>query len=262
MIAAAEIAARLGALGVARDDLLFVHSGLATAMRIAGRGPEEKMATIVDGLVRSVPDGILGMPTFTYSSTKGEVFDPGATASEVGALTEYFRNRESVRRTLEPNFSCALSGHLEPGWAERLFTVGDTDAFGNDGIFGMLREGAAKLLFLGVSFECCTYVHHVEQRLAVPYRYFKEFAGAVRVKEREEPVVSRYFVRRADEDVVTCFGPLADELVARGRASAATLPRGPRLFLTDTRAVEEVATDLVAVEPDFLLRRGHPAPAG
>jgi aminoglycoside 3-N-acetyltransferase len=246
---------------VGPGETLFVHSGLQAAMRVAGRRPAEKMATIVEGLAASVPEGVVAMPTFTYSFTEGEVFDPAETPSTVGALTEFFRGRGGVRRTLEPNFSCALDGEAGAGWS-RLFEPGDTDAFGDNGIFGFLRERRARLLFFGVGFEYCTYVHHVEQRLGVPYRYFKDFPGVVRHEGEDHRVTARYFVRRLEEDVVPSFDALADELLARERMLSRSLPRGPRLLLTDAAAVEEVAADCVAADPDFLLTRGASADEG
>lgn len=260
MITAADIAEALAELGVERGDTLFVHSGLQGATRVEGDRPADKLETVITGLGDAVPEGVLAMPTFTYSFTKDEVFDPVATPSTVGALTERFRALEDARRTLEPNFSCALRGAVGEGW-ERMFAPGNTDAFGDDGIFGYLRERNAKLLFIGVGFEFCTYVHHVEQRLAVPYRYVKEFPGIVRHDGAEWEVIARYLVRSLDGDVVPHFKPLAAELVRRGLARVQSLPRGPRLFVTDASAVEEVARECVAAQPDFLLRRGHERPA-
>ncbi len=258
MIEAADITRALARLGVERDDALFVHSGLQSAMRVAGRRPAEKIDTIVKGLADAVPDGVLGMPTFTYSYTDGAAYEPDATPSTVGALTERFRGSDGVRRTMEPNFSAAFLGAVAEPWDSRLFSVGDSDAFGENGVFGYLRSCNAKLLFFGVSFEYCTYVHHVEQRAAVPYRYFKDFDGIVRHEGRERPTTARYFVRELDADVWPFFTPLAEELRTRGLAASEPLARGPRLFLTDTSAVELIALERLEANPDFLLRRGHP----
>jgi len=259
MIAAGQITEALASLGVRPHDTVFVHSGLERCLAVAGRSREEKLATIVRGLAEAVPDGRLILPTFTYSFCEGETFSVERSPSTVGTLSEHFRQLPGVRRTTDPIFSAAVLGvPLPEAWERRLFTVRDTDCFGDESVFAYLLEAGAKLLFFGVSFEFCTFVNRVEQHLRVPYRYFKEFPGVVTTGSGRARVTARYFVRDLESDVENYFQPLADALLAEGRAAAAAIPRGPELFLTDGRAVAEIATERVRENPDFLLRRGHP----
>lgn len=258
MIASGDITRALAGLGVQPSDTLFVHSGLKGALRLAGSTREGKLATLTDGLRDSVRDGLLILPAFTYSFTEGEPFDIAASPSTVGVLTEYFRTLPGVRRTTDPLFSCGVLGELPAPWTERLLTVGDVDCFGAHSIFAMLAEVDAKLLFIGIDFEMCTYVFHVEQELAVPYRYFKDFPGMVLDGGESIAVTARYYVRDLDSDVVNTFTPLADDLLASGAARRMRLERGPELFLTSARAVSAEIERRIAVNPDYLLRRGHP----
>jgi aminoglycoside 3-N-acetyltransferase len=257
MITAGHITEALADLGVRPQDNLFVHAGLQRCLTVAGRSREEKLATIVSGLRDAVPEGRLVLPTFTYSFCDGEAFDVEHSPSKVGMLTEHFRGLPGVRRTVDPIFSSAVQGALPPAWERRLFSVHDTDCFGDESIFAYLLESRAKLLFFGVSFEYCTFVYLVEQRLNVPYRYFKHFDGLVRSGTRIVPATARYFVRDLEGDVHNWLGPLAQALTETGRASSASLPRGPELFLTDAASVAEIAVERVRANPDFLLRRGH-----
>lgn len=257
MIGADRIAAVLRDLGVRSDDVLWVHSGVSGIVGVAGATSAEKVATLLDGLERAVPDGVLGLPTFTYSATRGEVFDVERTPSRVGVLGEHFRARPGVRRTADPIFSSALRGALPDRWERRLLAPHDTDCFGSHSVFGYLREADAKLLFLGVGFGSCTYVHHVEQRLGVRYRYRKAFPATVRAGVRDHRVVARYLVRDLDGDVESYFDPLADALAASGHTAAGALPRGAGLLVTRARAVEAEVARRLPAQPDFLLRRGH-----
>jgi aminoglycoside 3-N-acetyltransferase len=153
LIAAGDITRALADLGVGPRDTLFVHSGLKGALRLAGATRDEKLATLADGLRESVPDGLLILPTFTYSFTgDGEPFDVASSPSTVGVLTEYFRTLPGVRRTADPLFSCGVLGELPEPWARRLYGVGDVDAFGEHSVFAMLAELDAKILFIGVDF--------------------------------------------------------------------------------------------------------------
>ncbi len=257
MIAARDITALLRGAGVAGGDVLYLHSGLATALRAAGTTPQEKVATVLEGVRDAVPDGVLAMPTFTYSFTKGERFDLARSPSTVGALTERFRAGPGVRRTADPIFSSAVLGPVPAAWEPRLFAVGDKDCFGEASVFEYLLEADAWLGFLGVGFAYATFVHRVEQRLGVPYRYRKAFEGEVVAGGTVRAVTATYFVRRLDEDVVSEFGPLEARLREEGHLREDRIPRGPRLALVRARAVSEVAEREVAANPDFLLARGH-----
>lgn len=262
MISAPDISRALAQLGVMRGDTLLVHSGLKGALRLAGDTREEKLATLTAGLCDSVPDGLLILPTFTYSFTRGEDFHLRDSPSTVGILSERFRALPGVRRTTDPIFSCALLGELADPWGECLLRIGDHDCFGPHSIFGLLAHADAKLLFLGVGFQMCTFVHHVEQRLRVPYRHLKDFHGTVLDgDERAAAVTARYFVRDLADDVESHFAPLGEDLLAAGDARRACLERGPGLYVTSAAAVASRIERRLGEHPDYLLRRGHRAPA-
>jgi aminoglycoside 3-N-acetyltransferase len=256
VIEAGDIARTLRALGVGPADTLWVHAGLQTALHVAGRTAAEKVDTVLAGLEATVRDGVLAVPAFTYSFTRGEPYDIAASPSTVGVLGERFRLRPGVRRTADPIFSAAIRGALPAAW-EHLFEPRDTDCFGERSVFAYLRRADAWLLFIGVGFGYCTFAYHVEQRLRVPYRYFKDFRGEIRAGAEIVPTTARYFVRDLDADVENWFDPLAGALLATGAARRGRLARGPALLLTRARAVEAEAVRRVGENPDFLLRRGH-----
>jgi aminoglycoside 3-N-acetyltransferase len=257
VITAAEISTTLGDLGVRANDTIFVHADLRGALRAEGATALEKADTVIDGLAAAVPDGILGMPTFTYSFCRGEDFDVDQTPSTVGALSERFRLRAGVRRSADPLFSGALLGPVPAHREAGLFALGDKDCFGEESVFGLLSEAEAKVVFFGVDFLYCTYVHHVEQRLGVPYRFPKDFHGAVRRGSESREVTATYNVRPLDEDVELYFDALRDELLANGGARSAVLPDGPDVLVADTTAIAATAGRCLEENPDFLLTRGH-----
>jgi aminoglycoside 3-N-acetyltransferase len=256
-IGADAFTAALAATGAAPDDVVFVHSDTRRCGRVEGRLAEEKLDTVLRGLSDAVAGGVLLMPTFTYSFCRGEDFDVSTSASTVGALTERFRTRSGVRRTPEPIFSTAFQGSLPPEWEARLMEVGDKDCFGAESVFAYLAERDALLVFLDASFHACTFVHYIEQRLGVPYRYLKVFEGEVRAGSARRHVRASYLVRRLDQDVVTITLPLWDALVRAGHTRSVGIPHGPELRGVRARAVLEVAQREIARNPDFLLERGH-----
>jgi aminoglycoside 3-N-acetyltransferase len=256
-IPAEAFAAALRECGATASDAAFLHSDVRRCGRAEGRSPRDKLDTVLGGLADAVPDGALALPTFTYSFTRGEPFDVERTPSTVGGLGEHFRTRPGVRRTPEPIFSTALRGALEPEWEARLMAVGDKDCFGPESVFAWLVERDGLIAFLDTPFQACTFVHHVEQRLAVAYRYRKAFAGEVIAGAERRHVRAHYLVRHLDQDVVTDAMPLWGALVEEGRTRSADIPGGPRIDAVRARDVLEVAQRRMAENPDFLLERGH-----
>jgi aminoglycoside 3-N-acetyltransferase len=257
VINADDITEAVASLGVGPGDSVFVHSGLQSALRVEGRSRDQKLATIVRGLRGALPQGVLMLPAFSFSYCKGEEYDVERTPSTVGVLPEYFRRLPETRRTLDPIYSASVIGELPTRWEDSLFRVRDTDALGDESVFGFMREQNVKLLFFGVPFATCTYVHHIEQRLGVPYRYFKEFSGVLRDGSRTTATTARFYVRDLDADVQTYLAPLGEALLRESAATTSALPRGPSLYLTDALSVESLAARGVRQNPDYLLARGH-----
>lgn len=252
MIAAGDIVATLRGLGVSGGPLM-VHADLRACLRVSGGNPLEKLETVESALVRLAGDGPLVMPTFTYSFCRGENYDPTWSRSVVGVLSEHFRHRPDVRRTMDPLFSAAVLGEVPERW-ERLFDVDDVDCFGPESMFAMLHELDATLMFLGVGIEACTFVHYAEQLHRVPYRQIKQFYGRVIEGGRRMPAVARYFVRPLDGTVEADFGRLERTLLDSGRAQTRALENGPTVTVTTARSVEKTVTEGLEQNPRFLLR--------
>lgn len=212
-VSAADFQRGLAALGVARGDVVFAHSDLATFGKLVIEDRECLMELICSALMSAVgEEGTLLMPTFTYSFCKSEVFDVDRTKSTVGALTEHFRRRPGVVRTQHPIFSAAIWGRAK---AEYL-NIG-RDSFDENSIFAKLRRHQAKILFVGVPFRlACTYVHYIEQSYGVPYRYLKTFSGTLRTSAGDTAKWCTYYVRHLDQNVNTDLSRFEQRLLQLG----------------------------------------------
>ena len=252
-----DITAALRDLGVGARPLL-VHSDLRCCLTLRGRTRDEKLATMLAGLEGAIGDGPLLVPTYTYSYHRGEDFEPARSPSTVG-FGEWVRAQPGSRRTPDPIYSTAVRGRLPGDWEQRLFAVGDSDCYGPDSVFAYLRAVDAQILFFGVAATANTFVHHLEQVLGVPYRYFKDFGGRVLIGDSAIATRARCFVRDLESDVVVHFAPLVHAMREAGESSSTTFERGPRLTLTSAAAVERCVRRGLAANADFLLRSGHPA---
>lgn len=207
-----DIADALSRTGINPGGSIFVHSDLKSFGRPVSRITRtEFLGAFIEALLRVVGEnGDLIMPAFSYNFCKNEVFDPENSPSTVGILTEYFRKLEGVKRSNEAIFSvCALGGQKE------YFTDVGTDCFGEKSIFEKLYDKNTRIVFLGETFDM-TYLHFIEQRYGVPYRFIKEFKGEIKLGSELKKLTFSYNVRPLDKNVEYDLEGLADFLEKSG----------------------------------------------
>jgi aminoglycoside 3-N-acetyltransferase len=251
MISGADIVEAFKLCGVRRGDVLMLHSDAIVLAQLPPMTVEQRFDVLFDALDEVLgPNGTLVLPTFTYSFTKGEPFDPATTPSTVGLLTEAFRTRPGVRRSRDPIFSMAARGRL----ADRFAEAATDDCFGPGSAFALLAQHDAWLAALGCSFRP-TFVHYVEQLAGVDYRYFKTFSGVLHYAGAETPASVRYFVRDVTRKTVVELSRLKADLINAGRFATAAVGR---VGLNTVRcgAFEAAARTLLAQHPCGLIEEG------
>lgn len=106
------------------------------------------------------------MPTYTFNFPKTGVFDLIRSKPSTGTICEGFDGT----RTPKPINSYKYKNCLP--------VSPQTTAWGEDGMMGWLVKNDATFIALGVStLKSCSYFHYAEEKLKVPYRYFKTFNG-------------------------------------------------------------------------------------
>ena len=105
--------------GVKEGDCMLLHADAMAAAQLTGVPPDRRVHALLDGVLDVLgQSGTLVMPTFSYSATQDEVFNPKITPSDVGLLTEHFRKRPHVQRSRHPIFSVAAVGPLAKTFAD------------------------------------------------------------------------------------------------------------------------------------------------
>ncbi|MBU2699195.1 aminoglycoside 3-N-acetyltransferase [Sporomusaceae bacterium BoRhaA] len=193
-----DVKAALAEIGICAGDVIFVHSDISAFGKMANFDRDMLLGSLVDCMSEAVGDtGTLIMPTFSYSFCKDEVYDLAATKSTVGVLTEFFRKQPGVVRTRHPIFSAAIRGAKQ----ELLLQI-DNDSFGQNSIFGKLRDLKGKIVIFGSSFRSSsTFLHYVEQSFGVSYRYLKTFEGKIHENGRTHSATATFLVRYLDRVV-------------------------------------------------------------
>ena len=185
----------LRALGIAEGDVIFVHSSLSNLGFIEG-GPD----TVVDALMEAVGvSGTLALPTFSMKAGMKEtleagdlVFDPLNTPSTVGAITNAFRVRPGVFRSLHPTHSVAAWGRLARTMTESHLEQGTN--FGAGSPFTKLLDFNGKIVGLGINYAYVTFYHTYEDLNPdkFPRVYFPQaFTARIKLEDGYREVVVR-----------------------------------------------------------------------
>jgi aminoglycoside 3-N-acetyltransferase len=237
--------------GIRSGDVVMVHSDALVAAQFPPMSAAARYDLLIDALLTLLGrDGTLVMPTFTYSFSRGETFDVRQSPSTVGAITEHFRHRSGVRRSLNPMFSVAAYGRH----ADEFAMADPSDCFGEQSAFAQLHVRDGKIVCIGCAFDRITFIHYVEQQIGVDYRYFKAFEGCVIDADcMMRTATVRCFVRDLDRNVITDLSPLRIRMSRNGNLTVGELGR-VEMTAVRARDFHDDARALLAEGADALIR--------
>lgn len=144
--------------GVNPGGTLLVHLSYKAIGEVEGGAD-----TVLDALSEYMQGGLLVLPAHTWANvgTENPVMDVLHTPTCVGALTELFRKRAGVVRSLHPTHSLAAlgkgAGELLAG-EEKIETP-----CGEGGAYYKLWQKNAQILLIGVNFMRNTFIHGIEE---------------------------------------------------------------------------------------------------
>ena len=235
-IQAKDITRAIRACGIALGQTAFVHSFLGAFGPIDGG-----LDDVLSGLRGAIGGkGTLILPTYNYAFCGGTPYDHTKTPSTVGQITEYFRRRKGVVRTLHPVYSHAVEGPKASEYAASPSTSG----FGADSFFAKLKKDNAVFIFFGVSMQYATFVHHIEEMNAVPYRFQKTFQGRVTYNGTTTDYDARIFSRYRGAGVELDMRAFQSHLLSLGVLRTSTLGRGTVMALDAVNFFEKGSTYL------------------
>lgn len=239
----------LKTLGVQPGDGLLVHS----ALQFLGR-PVGGLAMYLDALLTAVhPEkGTIAVPTFNFAFAKGEPYDPRTTPSVgMGAFSEFVRQQPTALRTTHPMQSLAVLGRYAADLAGR-----DTpSAFDPGSAFDRMVELNFKILLLGADIDAISLIHYIEQRVDIPYRYWKSFTGTIVTPVGNVERTYQMYVRDMDLDPKLTLHPVRDDLKAHNQYFSLQLNYGEIALIWMSDFVPAVERFLAADPYSLMLNR-------
>lgn len=257
----AQLAERWRESGVARGDLLLVHSALGRTLRVlgkAGRPAELAVEEVLASFLEAVgPDGTLLLPLFNFDFSQGAVFDIRSTPSRMGSLTEAGRRYPGAVRTGHPLYSFAAIG----AQAQRFAGLENFSGYGADSPFALLHAQGGKIAVLDLpDQQSMTFYHYVEEAHGAPWRYHKRFEGPyVGWDGRETRRAFGLFVRDLERGVLTHVNPMGERLWAQGLYAGQRPGQGGGLrTIAATALFDAVSAVIEAGQAEGLLYRIAP----
>ena len=160
MITKDDIVFSLECMGIEKGDTILLHSALTSIGKVDGGAD-----TVIDAFLEAIgEEGTLVMSTLTGWFAP---FDAATTPSAVGYLSEAFRNRQGVLRSLHPVHSVAAYGKN----AEYITKDHDKceTGCGEGTPYLKVAELGGKAMLLGVDMDRNTTMHSMEEAIDAKY---------------------------------------------------------------------------------------------
>ena len=241
----------LQSFGVPRDGALIVHSSFKSLGQQGYR-----VEGVIEALLECVRDGNLFMPTMTWRTVTPlrPTWDEIATASHTGVLSEIFRTRYAVARSIHPTHSVA-------GWGPNAAALLSRHQFDTTPVFanspyGLMRDYETHIFLLGVGLESCTAIHLAEETINPDlYLLPKESAELYDCRDRDGTIhkVWTRRHRRLDRD----FPRFAKSLANKRKLVTGTIGECPYALVALRHLLREVFAALIQ-DPGATLRKFAP----
>ncbi len=190
-------------LGLKRTDTVMIHGDAIVSTQLnSTKFDKEILNSYLNMLIDFFyPHGTLIVPTFTYNMTSDKPFDKLNTPSEIGMFSETFRKKPNILRSNHPIFSvCGLGKH-----SKKLTNYNLNDCFGSNSFFDLFTKLNGKIVCMGCQLERITYLHYVEQKYKVHYRYIKNFLCAFKENNKKKKIKVKYYVRDLNKNASLDF---------------------------------------------------------
>lgn len=264
----AELGGALRALGVRPGDSLMLHS--AHGPQYGFRGSIDELTHVFVDAVGN--DGHVLMVSLPYRSASAQylenlkVFDVRRAPSMMGMVSEYFRRRPEVVRSLNPSHPVLIRGP-RAGW----YAAGHEDCLYPCGPGTPFDKFAAEdgiVVFYNVAVDTFTFFHHLEHLVhdSLPFPLYTAQPFNVPVIDRDGnpgTVVTHAFAREAIKR--RRFGVLEREMRARGLVVSRRIGRS-QIHAIRVRPVIDCVRDMLERSAYFYempipaeqSRTGHP----
>jgi aminoglycoside 3-N-acetyltransferase len=227
-------------------DIMCVHSSLSSCGQFTA-GPMGVLNVLSEFC------DTLCLPTHTYCypespNAPGPLFNAATTPSVVGYLTEVFRKRSGVLRSIHATHSLAASGRLAEELCANHYRYDTPCGAGTP--YSRLVEKRATVLMFGVTFAYYTPFHTAEWESGSDYAYVPGELNWLRIVD--EAGEQRDCWSRRQGRTPPRFEQVGGFLERAGLVRQVPLGRSRLLFVPDCSKVHDLLVEQLRKTSDFL----------
>jgi len=226
------------------DRPIVVFSSAWPFFRAIGYSDYQIVEELLQVIIDAAADRSLLMPAFS-NGYNGNKFNLDTEPSSAGVLSNAFRQRRGVIRTLSAFFSFSVKG---PAISE-VYDLMPADAWGNNSIYHWMELKNARFIMLGVDPSHCSYIHRVEWLLRdlITYRYSKTFEGVLCRNSINIHCQENLFVRSLMPEAINDFTVLNEPLKNSGMLTSSV--QGIPVSLYDANQVLSSILPIMQEDP-------------
>jgi len=248
-----EIVSNLKKANIKNADCIFIHSNLGFFGKLKDIEDGESLCGVFEEAIFEVigEQGTLIVPTFSLSFCNNQVYDKENTPSfECGIFSEYIRKKKESKRTDDANFSVTAIG-----LKANLFTSDISEhSFGNNSFWDKFWRENGKICKFNMSSDFNTFIHFVEKKNNVEYRFDKEFSGISIENGKKIKRKNIHFVRNLEKDETLPYLKRLDEkLKEKELLNSTNLGKG-QIITMSTKDIVKIISEEIEKNPNFLIK--------
>jgi aminoglycoside 3-N-acetyltransferase len=241
-------------LGIKKGDVLNIHSSIfnfGLPSDVKNNYLPHAIFTILDEVLGH--EGTIAVPAFNFDFCKGVPFNRQSTPPKLmGSFSEFvFSLKESIR-SYHPMQSVSVTGR----YADEITKHDTLSSFDENGPWVTMEKLNAKIVLLGSSFRSPSFIHLVEEREQVPYRYWKSFTGSYTDHGEESERTYKMYVREMEWNPALSLSPLEPLLAEKNLIRSVKIGRGIIICINASDFLM-VATEKIRNNPYYFISN-HP----
>tara|TARA_B100000315_G_C14478597_1_gene541808 strand:- start:111 stop:935 length:825 start_codon:yes stop_codon:yes gene_type:complete len=246
-------------VGIERGDIILVHSDSTAFRQICNLGWAEAMVLLKQCFLDVLGDsGTLIVPTFNWDFCKGRTYIHERARSQIGMFTNSVLFDKRSIRSFHPIYSFAGIG---PASIDILADISKS-SFGGNSVFDKLYQKNAKIVLFYLDSNVMddnfttTFIHYIEQKKNIDYRYIKYFKGRVSRDGEEYEDAFDYNVRYQDDPVYVDEKKIIDHLLSVKKIKMVLADNRYPISQISCRDMHDELMIMLDEDPYYLLK--HP----
>ena len=177
-------------LKIKKNDNLLIHSNVFPILKNFGLNNSYKLEKFIEIAKKVIGNnGNILIPAYNYDFFKGKIFDPKNSPSQVGYFSNFLLKKNKYSVTRNPVFRHIVIGRIY----KKIKKLDDFELFGKNSVFELILKKNFKIMCFCCSPNNMTFIHYIEKKLNVKYRYEKEIDGKLFLNKKIKKKRIKYF---------------------------------------------------------------------